>query len=82
MSFEAKVRAYWDACYSLHRGSNISTQTACLCLASLARQEEHNRLRCAAGGALASLGLSGVELLDITGAPSSYEALPSDVEPA
>ena len=63
------AREYWRASQVLHGrvgGISCDRSTAVRCLTSLASQPRYSRLRCAAGGTLASLGLSGIEELDIS----------------
>ena len=56
---EAQTRNYWLASRALFCGDiDVSRDVAAHHLASLAHYCPHARLRCAAGGALATLGLS------------------------
>lgn len=56
---EAQTRNYWLASRALFSGDvDVSPKVAALHLASLAHYCPHARLRCAAGSALATLGLS------------------------
>ncbi len=76
------AREYWRASRILHgREGDVSCDrsTAIRCLSSLARQARYNGLRCAAGGTLVSLGLSGIEELGVSAAgrpPIGSDSIP------
>ncbi len=76
------AREYWRASRILYGREGYVPcyrSTAIRCLMSLARQTRYSRLRCAAGGTLVSLGLSGIEELGVSAAgrpPIGSDSIP------
>ena len=67
-TLEALTRTYWEASATLSNlGSGIKSKTAISHLLELSQDDDHARLRCAAAGRLASLGLGDlIQVQDVT----------------